>query len=166
VLPRSANPFCQKQFKRSPEKSGCVWATHSYQRDFVIRRVVVPAGTVRWQWFRNQGPRISQRDTQAPVQPPVFQSEAKVRPLRESSNNNLTSRRSPIGAVPQFMLRLSIDTPTGSQTNIPAIFNILNGLLQLAAFSFRTIKYWSGFAGDLWSVHDLSSVRQQINRRS
>jgi hypothetical protein len=22
------------------------------------------------------------------------------------------------------------------------------GLLQLAAFSFRTIKYWSGFAGD------------------
>src|SRR6516164_8436805 len=25
---------------------------------------------------------------------------------------------------------------------------ILTGLLQLAAFSFRTIKYWSGFAGD------------------
>jgi hypothetical protein len=24
----------------------------------------------------------------------------------------------------------------------------LTGLLQLAAFSFRTIKYWSGFAGD------------------
>ena len=24
----------------------------------------------------------------------------------------------------------------------------LVGLLQLAAFSFRTIKYWSGFAGD------------------
>jgi len=25
---------------------------------------------------------------------------------------------------------------------------ILTGLLQLAAFSFRTIKYWSRFAGD------------------
>jgi hypothetical protein len=24
----------------------------------------------------------------------------------------------------------------------------LTRLLQLAAFSFRTIKYWSGFAGD------------------
>jgi hypothetical protein len=24
----------------------------------------------------------------------------------------------------------------------------LTGLLQLAAFSFRTIKYWSGLAGD------------------
>ena len=24
----------------------------------------------------------------------------------------------------------------------------LTGLLQLAAFFFRTIKYWSGFAGD------------------
>jgi uncharacterized protein YggE len=26
--------------------------------------------------------------------------------------------------------------------------SIQAGLLQLAAFSFRTIKYWSGFAGD------------------
>jgi hypothetical protein len=30
-----------------------------------------------------------------------------------------------------------------------SIFNfLLTGLLQLAAFSFRTIKYWSGFAGE------------------
>jgi hypothetical protein len=28
---------------------------------------------------------------------------------------------------------------------------VLAGLLQLAASSFRTIKYWSGFVGDFWS---------------
>ena len=32
------------------------------------------------------------------------------------------------------------------------------GLLQLAAFSFRTIKYWSGFAGDFWSPSSKCSV--------
>jgi alpha/beta superfamily hydrolase len=28
------------------------------------------------------------------------------------------------------------------------VYHTQTGLLQLAAFSFRTIKYWSGFAGD------------------
>ena len=32
---------------------------------------------------------------------------------------------------------------------VPALTKALTGLLQLAAFSFRTIKSWSGFAGDV-----------------
>jgi hypothetical protein len=31
---------------------------------------------------------------------------------------------------------------------LTTIFKALTGLLQLVAFCFRTIKYWSGFAGD------------------
>jgi hypothetical protein len=34
-------------------------------------------------------------------------------------------------------------------------------LLQLAAFSFRTIKYWSGFAGDCWSRQRHPSRRRR-----
>ena len=33
------------------------------------------------------------------------------------------------------------------------------GLLQLAAFSFRTIKYWSGFAGDFESASSKCSAK-------
>jgi len=35
----------------------------------------------------------------------------------------------------------------------------LPGLLQLAAFSFRTIKYWSGFAGVFWSPTSKCSAK-------
>jgi hypothetical protein len=31
---------------------------------------------------------------------------------------------------------------------LPPTTLALTGLLQLAAFSLRTVKYWSGFAGD------------------
>jgi hypothetical protein len=34
------------------------------------------------------------------------------------------------------------------KTPIEVLTKALTGLLQLAALSFRTIKYWSGFAGD------------------
>jgi len=36
----------------------------------------------------------------------------------------------------------------GLDCSLPAIHCALTGLLQLAAFCFRTIKSWSGFAGD------------------
>jgi len=36
----------------------------------------------------------------------------------------------------------------------------LTGLLQLAAFPFRTIKYWSGFAGDFWSPSSKCSAKE------
>jgi hypothetical protein len=35
----------------------------------------------------------------------------------------------------------------------------LTGLLQLAASSFRTIKYWSGFAGDFESTSSKCSAK-------
>jgi hypothetical protein len=39
----------------------------------------------------------------------------------------------------------------------------LTGLLQLATFSFRTIKYWSGFAGDFESPSSKCSAKNGKN---
>jgi hypothetical protein len=40
--------------------------------------------------------------------------------------------------------------------------NILTRLLQSAAFSFRTIKYWSGFADNFWSATSKCSAKKLI----
>jgi hypothetical protein len=39
-------------------------------------------------------------------------------------------------------------TSISPKQNNSVVNQTITGLLQLAAFSFRTIKYWSGFAGD------------------
>jgi hypothetical protein len=39
---------------------------------------------------------------------------------------------------------------------------VLTGLLQLAVFFFRAIKYWSGFAGDFCSATSKCSAKDLL----